>query len=254
MKNILQLSCVLLLTTTYNALADELPSDARIACDKSGKECVAVGTVGVDCFNCNQPVAFVSHDAQQTWQQTERMDVGDSTNSINSIVCSKDDVKNCVVFGYYVISHDRPEFFDVLVLTSHDVGKSWSKQMFGCPMMSFSNASINDYYCNSSVDHCVAVGTCTKGMGDDRIYPMVIYLKNPGWAWSNGIGKNINYIKFTKVTCTEENDNINCKADADASDDGHKWWKISAITKDNGENWTYIDSKLKLYLGAFSTP
>lgn len=243
MNKLIAISCGLFLTTAHNAMADELPSDAKIFCDQSNQECVAVGTVAFDCWQCTQPIAFVSHDGKKTWQQTERMDVSYSSAAYIELIKCSNDLKHCIVLGNLGYGHDRNEFGDALVLTSHDGGHQWIKQTFGCPMMSFSYAEIKDHYCNSSFSNCVAVGSCTKGMGDDRIYPMIIYLQSPnGWNWSNGISANIPYIKFSKVSCTGDNSNkLTCKADGDASDTGNKWWKISAISNDSGKNWTYND-------------
>lgn len=248
MKKIIAISFSLVFLPIKIAIADDLPEGAKISCDNTGNNCVAVGTVEGPCFNCQQPVGFVSHDGKKTWQKAAFIDIGDAAVILSSIDCSSD-IKHCLVSGSFSYGHENSEYTDILLLISHDQGQHWKGNHLGCGGLSFAYTIANDYSCDSSWSHCVTVGYCTHGMVDDRIYPVALYLSTPDtWSWAHSIDLNFPYARLNSVSCAKANaEDVECTAIGEASDNGSKWKKITLISIDSGNNWKYVDSKKEPY-------
>lgn len=242
MKKLIAVSYGLMTIPFFNAMADTPPESAKIICSTDGQECVAVGTLAMNCFNCSRPVAYVSHDGKKTWKLTLESPDGLYSTTIDSFDCRKD-LKHCVAIGNIGVGHERHEMRSLYILTSHDKGHHWIEQQNWCGGMSFTYMGINDHYCNPSWSHCVAVGVCNPGMGQDRGWAIAMYLEpasNDKWSFANGLKYIAKYYKLKTITCFEEEYNkLTCKASGEASDTGSKWWKITAISKDFGKTWVW---------------
>lgn len=211
-------------------LPADLSSATLSSLNCSGNICIAIGTGAIVPKNESVfPIVLRSEDTGKTWKYIPTPYPRNFLFHTAQISFSG---TNCVIAG--TVWKEEDGLYYPLILTSHDLGRSWSLVTKIENLPAKQNNLLMNVSCDGS--NCVAVGM-EANLQAKEIKPLFIYSNDAGqtWSYSNSVQSNMVGAGAFSVNCTGTfciagggRDYVNSPNNA----------SLIWTSKDSGKSWT----------------